>query len=271
MVEADNQEETHFGAFGGVLVSESAFALDELILESRKSYLVPGFTGFPLKRGGVALDLGLNVGAFSICFANHFDRVVAVEASSRCIDVARANLERAQVTNVQIVHGALDSQSGKQVPLRRIYVGDTYESKDFSTVEMTNESLGETDFPGRFGQVEEVATSIDWSELLALSNCNSIRFVKCDIEGAEYNLLYEADLTMVDCLALELHYTYLGQERVRALISHLKKTHRVLGAGAANSLNKGEWPPPTLIWFVNLQVSKTRSTFLSTLATLRRH
>lgn len=43
--------------------SEKVFALGDLIQESQKSYRVPGFTGFPKKIGGVALDLGLNVGA----------------------------------------------------------------------------------------------------------------------------------------------------------------------------------------------------------------
>lgn len=192
-----------------------------------------------------------------------------MEASSRCIEVARTNLQLAHVVNVEMVNGALDSQSGKEVSLRRIYVGDEYESKDFSTVEISNENLEETDFPGRFGQIEEICVSISWSDLIAMIDTPRIKFVKCDIEGAEYGLLHEADLSMVDCLALELHYSFLGEEKVRALISHIQQTHRVLGARAERSLYKEEWPPPSLIWFVSRQNHKMLSTTLSILATIR--
>lgn len=249
---------------------EDPFSLGELGRESRNYYRVPGFTGFPRQMGDVALDLGLNVGAFSLAYAHQFDRVVAVEASSRCIQIARENLERAGISNVEIVHRALAAVSGEEITLRRIYVGDTYESKDFSTFDVANESLEKTDFPGRFGQVEEIVGSVSWNDLLTMTGVSRISFVKCDIEGAEFSLLHQADLSMVDCLALELHYTFLGLERVLALISHLGKTHKVLGIRSSKLVGGGHWPPPSILWFINRQVSGKRFALLSTLATFRK-
>lgn len=112
-------------------------------------YRVPRFIGLPRESGGDALDLGLAIGALAPAYADQFRWVVAVRASSRCADVARANLDTARISNFEFIHGALDPESGEPVSLRRIYVGDAYESKDFSTVDMRNEtSRGQTSLDG---------------------------------------------------------------------------------------------------------------------------
>lgn len=248
---------------------DPAFDIDALSQEAKRSYRVPGFTGFPRLRGGIALDLGLNVGAFSLAFAKDFQQVVAVEASSRCINMAMANLADAGVENVRILHRALGAQSGVDVELRRVYVGHTYESKDFSTVSLSNDDLEQTDYSGRFREVEEVVTSIDWNDLTAEVNADSISFVKCDIEGAEFDLLHEADLSMVECLVLELHYTFLGLERSQALLSHLDRTHRVLGVREARHVRRGTWPPPSILWLINRRLPVVRANLLSMLSSTR--
>lgn len=97
-----------------------------------------------------------------------------------------------------------------------------------------------------------------------------IRFVECDTEGAEFKLLHEADLSMVDCLALEFHYFFLGPDRVQVRVTHLSKTEKVLGLRTAAAIKKNDWPPPSLIWHVNLQIPPRQFNIPNTLATLMR-
>ena len=252
----------------GVHVADPVFDLKSLSEEAGRSYRVPGFTGFPKSQGGVALDLGLNVGAFPLSYATQFQQIVAVEASSRCIDIATANLASAGVENVRILHRALGAESGKNVELRRVYVGETYESKDFSTALVSNHDLDQTDYPGRFGEVEEVVQSIDWFDLVADIGAERIAFLKCDIEGSEFDLLAGADLSMVDCLVLELHYTFLGRDRSETLIGHLNRTHRLLGMRESRHVRRRTWPPPSILWLANRRMSTLRSSMLSLLSSI---
>ena len=251
-------------------MDDHAFDIEALSIESSRTYCVPGFTGFPRRHGGVALDLGLNVGAFSLAYASNFDEVIAVDASSRCIEIAVRNLEATGIRNVRVLHRALGARSGEEVALRRVYVGDAYESKDFSTVDIANDDLEGSDYPGRFREVEEVVRSIDWADLVAQLPQDRIAFVKCDIEGAEYDLLIDADLSMVDCLVLEVHYTFLGRERTEVLLAHLALSHRILGVQAATRVRRGVWPPPSILWLVNRRIPLSRATMLSLLASTRR-
>ncbi len=253
-------------------MSNGAFDSQQLREEARKVYRVPGFTGFPkVSEGkGMALDLGMNVGAFGLTYAREFDRVVAVDASSRCIRAAIGHFAQAGIENVEILHRALSARSGQSTALRRVYVGDAYESKDFSTIKISNDALAETDYSGRFREVEEIAVSIDWDDLLAESDAPShVAFVKCDIEGAEYDLFHLADLSMVNCLALEVHYTFLGREKTTELLDHIGRTHQVLGFKAAARLASGEWPPPSILWFVNRRLSAQKTFALRCIASLR--
>jgi len=238
----------------------------ELMIESKKVYRVPGFTSWPSSRGGVALDLGINLGTFSLAFAESFDRIVGVDASSACIRIAQKRLAKEGVDNVEFIHAALAGTSGDTASLRRVYVGDDYSAKDFSTLNITDGELANTDYAGRFREVEEEVATLAWADLVERVGADKIRFVKCDIEGSESSLLMGADLRNVECLALELHYTFLGQDGTRELLAHLRRTHRVLGVRSASHLRSGRWPPPSIIWLLNRSVALPRTLLLNALS-----
>jgi predicted RNA methylase len=97
---------------------------NRMFLESRKTYGLAGLTRFTFRRKhDLALDLGLNVGTFSIVFSKFFKRIIAVEASSRCISKSSINFLEAGVSNIQVIHAALADKSDESIELRSVYVG----------------------------------------------------------------------------------------------------------------------------------------------------
>ncbi len=52
------------------------------------------------------MDFGLNVGAFTLNNFKNFNKIVAVEASSDCLDVAKENLITVPVGKIDFIHAA---------------------------------------------------------------------------------------------------------------------------------------------------------------------
>ena len=225
--------------------------MSRMYKESSKTYGIPGLSLFTFgKRHELALDLGMNVGTFSLLYSKKFTKIIAVEASSICISDAKENVKKEEVTNIQIIHAALASKSGELVELRRVYVGEIFESKDFTTATWDLEELSNSTYPGRIAEAEEVVTSISWADLLDRNNIQKIDFVKCDIEGAEFDLFMHQDVSTIGCLVMELHYTALGPERTRMLVKHLNKQLDFYFPQQSNSF-LNEWPPPGILRMIN--------------------
>lgn len=190
-----------------------------------------------------AVDLGLNVGSFSKAYGGLFNSVVGIDASSACIFQARLNL--AGMSNIRYIHGVLSAASGEEIALRRVYVGDRFESKDFTSISWDEDELASSDFQGRLGEVEEVGKSISWEDVVSQAG-GRIDFLKCDIEGAEYELFWGKDLSMVRVLVLELHYTALGKVRTAGLLAHLESYFDYLDSND-RILFREQWPPPGIL------------------------
>lgn len=226
---------------------------ERMLAESKRTYRIPLITWpSPLLRplrvrlNRTAVDLGVNVGSFSKAYGGLFNSVVGIDASSACISQARLNL--AGMSNIRLIHGILSDVSGKDIALRRVYVGGGFESKDFTSISWDQDEVDRSDFQGRLGEIEEVAKSISWEDVVREA-AGRIDFLKCDIEGAEYELFWGKDLSMVGVLVMELHYTGLGQKRSRDLVRYLEKFFDYLDPQEA-VLFKSEWPPPDILRMV---------------------
>lgn len=80
--------------------------------------------GFEPKPGEFWMDLGANVGAFSVMASKFGARVAAIEAEERNVPICAANMNRNGIENPEVVHAAVvpDSFQGETVTL---YVNDT--------------------------------------------------------------------------------------------------------------------------------------------------
>ena len=218
--------------------------LEKLVRETKASYWLARYTGLPRARGSVAIDLGLNVGSFPLVFGRYFHSVVAVDASSACLVEAQENL--ASLTNVTFVHAAMAGESGGQVDLRRVYVDSTWDSKDLTTTEFDMASVKGTGYQGLLGEVEETVETLSFADLLEKFDVARVDFLKVDIEGAEFDTFINADISRIDALVMEVHYSFLGMEKVRRLVNHLLENLEFVDA-RDKGLFLGSWPPPDLL------------------------
>jgi FkbM family methyltransferase len=144
----------------------------------RDVYLKGGI--LEIEDGDVVMDLGANMGNFTNLALAHGEkiRVIAVEPNSRSNDHFWKSL-------------SLNNGFKERVTLFRSFLGET------------NGSQSKIDQ----GVDYEGATEISESELLNVSKIDHIDFLKCDIEGGEFNLLGSRSrlLKMARNLAIEIH------------------------------------------------------------------
>lgn len=231
--------------------------LEASLKEVSGSYRIPflAWPGFPFDRPfwpsrKVALDLGANVGAFSIAYAPVFKFIFAIEASSRCIREAQSNLNSFNISNVSLIHAACGSISGEEVALKRTYVEDTWELGNLTTFAWDMAEVERSQAPCYLGEVEEVVHVVDWGDIQNMIGSSRISFVKCDIEGAEYDLFMGKDLRSIDFMVMELHYTALGPARTRELLDHLGKCFDFYLPGDERRFYE-QWPPPAILRLTN--------------------
>lgn len=219
-----------------------------LVKESRSSYWLARYASRGKKGPTIAIDMGMNVGSFAYVYGDFFDDLVGIDASSKCISLAQQNLHH--LNNVKYVHAALDSESGRLVHLRRVYVSEKWESKDLTTFQFDPEASRQAGYLGELGEIEETTASISFGDLLGQIEHKRVNFLKVDIEGAEYQTLIGADLNCVDALVMEVHHTFLGKAKVRELVTHMLK-HLQFVDSRDEARFVHSWPPPDLLVMYN--------------------
>ncbi|NVK33307.1 MAG: FkbM family methyltransferase [Rhodobacteraceae bacterium] len=239
--------------------------LAERIDEAKKAYSIPLFTD-PIGKiltnikhdhQSIAVDLGMNVGSFPLVFSSNFDQIYCLEASkANCTD-ARENL--AGYDNIQIMHAALHSISNEKIALQKVSINGSCESGNFTTTDWDKKELNRSSFPGSFEGIEEIVSTISFSDFLKEMNVKSnINFLKVDVEGAEYAGLINEDLSNIDFAVLEIHYTALGKERTKELIQHLLKYFDFYDPRDRPFFLE-KWPTPDLLRLVKKDSSQFKT------------
>jgi FkbM family methyltransferase len=217
-----------------------------LLKEIRSEYTIPfllrprRFKKF-LKKEFVALDLGGNVGGFSIVFSKNFSRIFSVEPSSRNVQLSNDAFNYLGIQKTTILNRALASDDEREILLHRILdANGNYRNSDFTTTDyVSKESIRE---------IEEKVRSISIAGVMALIGTR-IDFCKCDVEGAEYEGFLGQDLSQINFLVMELHYDALGQIKTRELINHLEKYFDYYRSYDKNRFES--WPPPQILRMIN--------------------
>lgn len=219
--------------------------------ESKHAYKIPlisdqlGYFFRQLSRKQfVCVDLGSHIGTFAKHYANQFSRVYCYEPSKECFDQSVQYLKDS--SNVILHNSGISRNSGEKLTLREITVNGISEAKDLTAVEWDPKGLG--DFQGKLGKVHGESDSVSWASI-SKEISEPIYFLKCDIEGGEYNALIAADLSNVTFLAMELHYSALGEQKVNHLVSHLLEYFDPLNPTNVEDLRN--WPPPSMVYMVS--------------------
>ena len=151
--------------------------------------------GFEIDQDDVVVDIGANVGVFSLFAARRTrNRVIAVEAYGPNFEFLVANMERNGATNVSCHHLAIGNEIGP--------VSLFHSSNDGGHLLFDHNAIE--------GRLTESST-VDGTTLSSLLEENKIRrvsFLKLDCEGAEFPILLNAPgstLQRIDRMAMEYH------------------------------------------------------------------
>lgn len=147
--------------------------------------------------GHTFLDIGANLGYYTLLLADNFERVVAVEPIPHNAYLLKKSLNLNGLTNVEVVEKAVAYKSGKV----RMKV---MKAKNWSRVSDT-------------GDIEVDGISFD--ELLEKYRPD---LVKMDIEGYEYELLTKSALYRAPKhLFVELHFGFLPVQKIEEILQTL--------------------------------------------------
>lgn len=184
--------------------------LNKRISGVKKAYFIPE----NFSKNGIAVDIGANVGAFSVVNSKFFSKILCFEPAKetylRCCNTLLP------LKNTEVYNLAVSSKSDEIIKLR--YYKDTLSSGDATTLD---NSFWYKDN----GEYEEVKT-ISLEDIFARFNLKKINYLKVDCEGAEYDFLMNKDLSNIDYIGIEIHI-HLGT-KVDDLIDYIQNTHKII-------------------------------------------
>lgn len=170
--------------------------------------------------GGVAVDIGSNVGSFLERYAQTFSKIHFYEPIKSCFDLCVKKTQG--MGHVKAFHEGVLDRDQKDAGVRTNSL-DPFETG--CVVDMPH--LEEVDphrkvFMNPFEKVDLVSleTVIDRAG-------GFVDYLKVDCEGAEYYILHEKDLSKVKYIGIEFHGN-LGQERWKSLCLWLNRTHMLV-------------------------------------------
>ena len=195
---------------------------DESIVDSLEELVKECWASYPLpvpEQGHiwpVAVDIGANMGAFSVYANAFFHKIYAFEPFERHCRIMRNFCKIMSVDNVEIFQKAVTGHSGAKVQLRAHKEGD---SKDIACADFESED---------FSNLDESCETVSLNDIFDLIKVDRINYLKVDCEGSEYEIFENFDsLDKVDMIGMELHDFY-GLERKRKMIEKIHQTHHII-------------------------------------------
>jgi len=202
-----------------------------------------------LAPGGVAMDVGANVGWHTLLMAQLVGpggRILAVEANPSVRERLAEHLQANRVTNVTIVPSALGNQVGVlrflAPPVDSMGAGDGHVA-------------GEKDKDSRH-IVEAEVTTLD--VVVEREGLRRLDFVKIDVEGFEWPVLQGASATLakfrpIVCFEFDAVYTGRGEGKaslLRGFFGDLNYELSVITRNGPRTLGADAWPDCADIWAV---------------------
>jgi len=172
-----------------------------------------------LNRGGIVLDIGANIGSFSIYCASKGATVYAVEPEPNNLATLKANVK-------------LNSMEDS------ITIFD-YGISDFDgTAVIDNSGGGSTIKDGKDGSTISI---VSFNNFIVQNNIDEIDVLKVDIEGSEKELILGASRKSLNkCNYITMEFDIRTGNSLGAMVQKLSETHHVR--------TMGSWERGGMVW-----------------------
>jgi FkbM family methyltransferase len=194
----------------------------ENMLVKTKNYNVDSF----IKSADVCVDVGANVGAFTINYHHLFNKIYAIEASKNNAKLCRRNCKKHNVKNAEIINKAVGKNDDETVELKMYCTEDENEICNSGSYGVINFQWGKDGHGWRDTKYNEKVKTISLEKIL--KKTGPIDCLKVDIEGSEYEFLYEKDLSQIDFIFMEFHNFLVEQEKDLEFLKWISKSHFLL-------------------------------------------
>ena len=158
----------------------------------QKVYVPPGLA---LVAGDTVIDIGANVGVFTVWAARHAGvKVIAMEPSPRICEFLRNNVQRSGLKNVVVVEAACSACNGESTLYTHQYE--------------TNNSLYPQDVFGNAYQPRYAIRTLTLETVFAEHGVDRCALLKLNCEGAEYDIVLQSPpeaMAKVEAIAMEYH------------------------------------------------------------------
>jgi len=139
---------------------------------------ITAFVKRRLKQGGVFIDVGANIGYYSLLTSKLCEEVVAIEAASEIFYKIKKNIEYNEISNIRLVHIAVSDKIQETI----IYIS--------SDANIGATTLFSERFSYKKGDLqEEIVRTAPFKDIILLDEKKNVRLIKIDIEGSEYYVL----------------------------------------------------------------------------------
>ena len=190
------------------------------ILASTRAYKVQDH----IIHAKTCVDVGANVGGFIINYHNLFDKIYAIEASENNTILCKENIEKFGISNVEVTRAAAGKTDGEILVLRMY---DNKEgNQDCGNFGVTGFSYEENGHGWNKTEYDEEVQSISLESII--QKVGPIDCLKVDIEGGEYDFLYDKDLSDINYIFMEIHNFLVKLNQGHELVDHICKTHNLL-------------------------------------------
>lgn len=127
----------------------------------------------------IFIDIGANVGSYSLSLCKHADHVYAFEASGSSCELLRENTERNGIKNVTVVQRAVFNTDGEKMQLR-----------------LSNDTAGNNSLFFNEGGVTEEVETLTLDTYVREKGIQDIGVIKVDVEGSELPVIQGAAETI---------------------------------------------------------------------------
>lgn len=178
---------------------------------------------FNLNEGDIVVDIGANIGVFSIYAARKVGKVLSFEPCLENFEDLKENIELNNAKNIFLYNKGIYSKKGKL--------------KLYLTEEMTGHSINKQD--SFSGEIEDIEV-ITLSDIFKDYDIEKIDFLKIDCEGSEYEVLLTTPkkcFERINRIAMELHLSL--NYNFNDILSFLRKVGyrtRCLKYGGGNAM-----------------------------------